>query len=122
MKLRYHLSTISILFVIFAACSASAREKTIQTTLAATDTARAAFNTFDLSYQQGLLAKATDKPTLDKAIADYRGKQSKVLVAFAVVYRAIAAAATVNDQPTLDGMVQAALILSGMLRDLGVPL
>lgn len=104
------------------ACGASTREKTIRVTLTTTDAARTAFEAFDQPYQQALLNKAPDKPTFDKQLADYRAKQAKILAAFAVVYRAIAAAATVNDQPTFDGMVQAALILSGALRDLGVPL
>jgi hypothetical protein len=111
---------LAIVTLLLVACSASARQKTIQTTLAATDVARAAFNTFDMSYQQSLLAKASDKTTLDKAIADYRAKQTKIVTAFAVTYRAIAAAAVVNDQPSLDGMIQAALILWKALQDVGV--
>jgi hypothetical protein len=111
---------LALLLALCLACTASAREKAIASTLATTDAARVAFVTFDANYQQGLLAKATDKPTLDKQLADYRGKQAKVEAAFALAYRAIAAAATVNSDASLSGMVSAALILSQSLHDLGV--
>ena len=109
-----------ILAWLAAGCSASAREKTISATLTATNAAAAGFVAFDLKHQQSIVAAATDKASGQAALEGWRVQQLDAQKAFTAAYQAIATAATVNDDPSMAGMVAAAAQLSQLLKTLGV--
>jgi V8-like Glu-specific endopeptidase len=111
---------VALVLALLVACSASARQKTIATTFAATDVARATFVAFDEAHQKAIVAKATDRASAEKAFAEYYDTRQKVVDTFTVTYRAIAAAAVINTDQSLSAMLQAAVILSGALKALGV--
>lgn len=99
---------ILVALVAATACSASQRERTIKATLAAVNESRDAFIVFDRTVQQTIVATA---PTYERgvdALAKYRTKREVVVDGFTVVYRAIAIAATVNDDPSVATMIAAA--------------
>jgi hypothetical protein len=64
--------------------------------------------------------KATDRASAEKAFAEYYDARQKVVDAMSITYRAIAAAAVVNTDQSISAMLQAAVILSGALKALGV--
>lgn len=110
-----------IVFVwLLAACSASAREKTISTTLAATDAASASYVTYDLAHQRELVAATHDAASAHAAVEAWRVNQLAIVTALSATYQAIAAAATVNDDPSVASMAKAAGLLAQTLHDLGV--
>ena len=108
-----------VAFALFA-CGASAREKTISTALATTDAARAAFVAFDATHQTAIVTKAPDDATGKAQLAAYRATQAKIVLGFVTVYRAIAIAATANNDQSLAGLLSVAGVLESELRDLGV--
>lgn len=103
-----------------AACGASARERTIATALATTNVAAATFEKFDGIHQGAIVAKATSLEEGKAALADYRKDQVKVEALLAGLYRAIATAATLEDDHSLVGIVSAAKLLQDELHALGV--
>lgn len=102
------LAAFGMFLVCGTSCSASQRERTIKTTLVAVNETRAAFVTFDRTTQAAIVELA---PTYERgaaALIEYRKKREIVIEAFAIVYRAIATAATVNDDPSIATMLAAA--------------
>ena len=86
---------ISVLLVA-AACGGSFTDKankTLATSLAATNGARDSFLAWDKDHQLGLVDKATSKEEAVAALAVYREKRAPVLQAFTVAYSVIGAAA-----------------------------
>lgn len=107
---RLHPARLAVLFLLcaIASCSASQRERTIKATLVAVNESRDAFVLFDRTTQAAIVATA---PTYERgaaALVAYRQKREPVVDGFAVVYRAIAIAATVNDDPSVATMIAAA--------------
>lgn len=91
-----------LLVVLVMACGASQREKTLQATLTATNAARDGFVAWDDAYQMGVVDKVTTSAEADAAEAKldaYVKRRGPVIVAFEIVYRAIAIAAILNDDP-----------------------
>lgn len=106
-----------VALVLAAACGASQRERTIKTTLAAVNEARTAFVVFDRAAQSAIVATAK---TYDGGVEDlraYRAKREIVVDAFAFAYRAIATAATLNDERSLTDMITAAAGIAAVVRD-----
>jgi hypothetical protein len=104
------------------ACSAGTREKTISTTLTAITAADHALVTFDREHQLDIVAHAPDKATAKDELAAYRDGRDKVKDGLTGAYRAVAVAATVNNDQTLAAMLQAASILEQELKELVVML
>ncbi len=95
---------------LFAAmgCGASQRETTIRTSVAAADGIRDTFLAYDGPHELELVAKAVSKEDAQAKLSAYQAKRSATIdKAMIVVYRAIAVAATLNDQPSLDGIKSA---------------
>lgn len=81
---------------LVAACGPGARQRTLSTTLASLDGARAAFLAFDLAYQTRVADAARtpeDAATAQATLAEYRVHQSLIVEGFATAYAALAAAA-----------------------------
>lgn len=111
---------IWVLALALVACGASARQRTIATALATTNVAAATFEKFDGIHQGAIIAKATTLDEGKAALASYRLEQVKVETLLAGAYRAIATAATLEDDHSLAGIVSAAKLLQDELHALGV--
>lgn len=86
---------VVLLFVVaLAACGPSAKQKTIATTLAATNAARDAFLLYDDTRQASIVDNATSLEEGKERLAAWREDRDEVVAAFETVYRAIAIAAT----------------------------
>ena len=109
-----------IVLVALAACGASAREKVIHATLVSVNSAREGFTQFDRQKQQSIVEAATSLDDGRTRLADYRKKREPVVDAFTTVYRAIAIAAVVSDDPTsLSMLLDVAKRLADALAALG---
>lgn len=100
---------LMVLAVAGAGCGASQRETTIRTSVAAADTVRDSFLAYDGPHELELARSGPPTPegkaAAAAAIAAYQAKRSATIdKAFIAAYRAIAIAATLNDQPSLDGI------------------
>jgi len=118
-RTRVAAAALGVIIAWLSACGPSAREKTISTTLTATDVAAHAFIAYDAKKQADIVAAAPDKATGAAQLATWRAEQTKVAQLLAGTYRAVAVAATVNDDQSLAAMAQAALIVSQELHALG---
>lgn len=107
--LRFLLLPFLLLFgMTYCGCGASQRERTIKATLVAVNETRDAFVSFDQATQLAIVQAA---PTYERgtvALHVYRSKREAVVEAFELVYRAIATAATLDDDPSLATMLAAA--------------
>ncbi len=110
-------------FVVCAvmACGAGQREKTIAATYQATTIAAAHLVTYEHDREVAIIGHATSEAEGKAQLAAERAKVNHAEKVIAGVYRAIAAAAVLNDDQSLAALVQAALVLSAELHDLGVP-
>lgn len=111
---------IFLLAFALGACSHNARTSTIQTAFASVNAASKAFVFYDLQHQQEIVSQGADRTSVETALADWRTKRRTVELVFDSAYRAIATAATFNDDPSLQGMLNAVAILSQELAQLGV--
>lgn len=118
MTLRFLLLPFVLLFAAtWCGCGASARERTIKTTLAAVNETRVAFVVFDRGAQSAIVATAQSFEQGAAALQAYRAKRELVVDAFSFAYRAIATAATLNDERSLTEMISAAAGIVGAVRD-----
>lgn len=109
-----------ILIFALVACGASQRQKTIATTLHAVDVAETAFLAFDKQHQLDLVGHAANRDDGERKLTEWRAERESINKGFVGAYRAIAAAATLDDDPSVAGMVQAAAIVAQELAALGV--
>lgn len=103
-----------------SACSASSRNKAIQTTLTATNIASSAFVSYDRAKQADIVAHAATKADGQAQLDAWRANQTRALMAFNDAYKAIAAAAIGNDDPSLAAATNAYNVLKSTLQDLGI--
>lgn len=100
--------------VVIGACAASTRQDTIRAALVTTDASRNAFIAYDAAHQLDIVAHSTSHEDDLAKLGAYRAKRARFETALTVAYRSIAAAATINDQPSLDGvkLAMAQLVLA----------
>lgn len=111
-----------VFLLALSACGASQREKDIHTTLTALDVGAAAFVSYDGKHQMDIVGHAANREDGEAKLKEYRAKREKVTGAFMAAFRAVAVAATVNDDPSFSGMLEAAVIVQQELSALGVKL
>lgn len=107
---------VLLVVLALAACGASQRERTVKATLAAVNETRDAFIVFDRTVQQTIVDTAPTYERGDAALLRYRVKRVRVVDAFALAYRAISIAATVNDDPSVATMAAAARAVADAWR------
>lgn len=78
-------------------CSVSQRQKTLRAGLVAVDATRDGFIEWDAQHQLRIVEEAASKEEAHAKLESYRTKRLKVSTLFESVYRAIAAAATNED-------------------------
>lgn len=109
---------VLIALMLLAACGASSREKILRGTFASTNAAKTAFLKYDAYAIKKIVEEASSYDAGLVSLEAYREKQQRVLGLFELVYRSIAAAALVNDQPSLTALIEAAAILQVELAKL----
>ena len=111
---------LALVLLVALGCAANTRHKTIAASLVAVDTATTAFLAFDGQHEIDIAHNAPDRPTVESQIAAWHTERAKVNEMIRVAVKAIAAAATVDDDPTVAGAVSAVGILASELAKLGV--
>lgn len=120
--IRRRVNALAFVLAFLVACGPSAEMRVINTTYKALNSASAGFVAFDKQHQLDILANAGNRATAEAQLSAWRVEQGKVALLFAGAYRAVAAALMVQQQPNIDGMVQAALLVAQELQTLGVKL
>ncbi len=92
---------VLVFALLFAACGASQREKTLKATLVAINVARDGFLTHDDARQTAIVVKATSLEDGKTQLAAYRLERVEVVVAFELAYKALATALLMNDNPSV---------------------
>lgn len=98
----------SLLWPSLLACSGSQRIKTLRTGLVGLNAARDSFMVWDAAKQAAIVESATSPEDGQAKLKAYREARAKLAAQFEVVYRAIAAAAVANDDPSLKAAIDAA--------------
>jgi len=91
-----------LIFVIALLSSGSGcggRQHTLSASMLGVDAAGVAFTTWDTEHQDALVASATSIADGQAKLGEYRAARAKIEAAFAVAYRALAAAALDKDSP-----------------------
>lgn len=107
-----------LLAMLVAACSQNERVSTLHATIIAVNAARDGFTAWDRDHQQSLVTAATTREDAEKAIAEYRVAQTKIVSGFEVAYRALAVAATQTDDLSLKAALTAAAELLDAIQKL----
>jgi hypothetical protein len=110
----------ALLCLVLVACGASARQTTITHTVQVLDVAETAFLEFDGRHQLDLVNAATSLADGQAKLTSYRKDRDEVAKALIAAYRLAAVAATVDNDTSVSGLVQAAAIVAQELVTLGV--
>ncbi|MGE3453693.1 MAG: hypothetical protein AB7O24_01140 [Kofleriaceae bacterium] len=112
------INVLVIAFVLVA-CGASQRAETIRATYITTVTAHQAFLIFDHEHEKSIKDAATSYDQGRAALDAYRLKSDRVMQLFDGVYKAVAAALVLNDNPmAFANLVEASSLLMDSLRDI----
>ena len=97
--MRHRIAPVALVALLVIGCGGGSfvdkADKTLATSLAATNAARDEFLRWDALHQLELVDAATTEVEAEAALATYRKKRAPVVKAFAVAYSAIAAAAAI---------------------------
>lgn len=116
-SMRRHVPVLALyLGVFFAcvglaalpACTGSQRSKTLRASVLAVNAARDGMLVYDATHQKAIVDKATSREEGERELAAYYTKRTPVVAAFEVAYRALAVAATANDDPSYRAALAAA--------------
>lgn len=100
----------------------SGRQKTLRASLVAVDAARDGFVEWDKQHQLQIVEKATSKEEGRAKLDEYRTNREPIITGFEVVYRAIALAATREDDASLrDALDRAEKLFQAVTRLKGGP-
>lgn len=102
-----------------SACGASARQKTINATYASANLAGPEIASYSREHEEEIRKSATSAEDAKAKLTEFRAKVDHATTTLDGVYRAIAAAAALNDDVSLASLTQAAVILMTELRELG---
>jgi len=120
--LRSEIAPLALYLGVFLACLGLAsvpgcgsgqRQRTLRATLVGTNAARDGFVSWDADHQKAIVDRAASREDGERELAAYRAARDPIVSTFELVYRAIAAAATQSDDPSL----RAALDASSSLLD-----
>lgn len=101
-----------------AGCGQSQREKTIHAALLTTDAAHDGFVAYDRERQAAIVESAASREQGAAALAEYRASRARIVELFDATYRAIAAAAVLEDDHSkLETLSRAAGLLAVALHD-----
>jgi hypothetical protein len=98
-------------------CGPSAYQKTVRASLLVTDAAHDGFIAYDRERQAAIIEAATSKEQGQAELHAYRERRGRLVELFDATYRAIAAAAVLEERKNLDGLTRASELLVKSLRD-----
>lgn len=104
----YALAVCFVASCALSACGASHREKTIKATLSTVNAVRDDFIALDGRAQMAIVDAAKTREEGVSRLEAYRAKRDVITQGFAVVYKAIAVAATTSGDPSVANMLDAA--------------
>lgn len=97
--MRHRIAPVALVALLIVGCGGGSfvdkADKTLATSLAATNGARDEFLRWDALHQLELVDAATTEVEAEAALATYRKKRAPVVKAFTIAYSAIAAAAAI---------------------------
>jgi hypothetical protein len=102
------------------ACGASAREKTISATFAATHVAAVGFDAYADKHEGEIIQSASSADDGRSKLVAWRAKVDKVEKDIDAIYTLVQVAALLKDDQTVATLIQAALVFQAELKDLGV--
>jgi hypothetical protein len=111
MVTTFALLVFSSMGLIATGCTGHKRQDTLRASLIAVDAARDGFVKLDGDRQQAIVAAATSFEDGKTKLEAYRAWRDKILVAFPVVYRAIALASMHDDEASLNDAIKQAKVL-----------
>lgn len=112
-------ATPILLALCLLACGASARQRTISTALVSVNAARDAWEVWGARHRAAIIEGATSLADGTAKLAEYRERRDKVSSLFIGAYRAIGAAAALNDDAaSLGNLARVAKLLVDELRDI----
>lgn len=115
------VATGFVLAWLLLGCGASARTKTIETTVNVTKIARDSFVTWDRQHELDIATSCgPTKEDCHVALDKWQAEQLKVQKLITSIFEAAAIALTVNDSRSFANLGAAALLLSDELHTLGV--
>lgn len=100
------------------ACGPNKRAQTITTALTTVNAARDGFLAWDSSHQKALVDSATSREEAEASVAHYYERRKPVTDLLVLVYRALAVAATQNDEYSLSAALGKSAELAAALREL----
>lgn len=98
-----------LVLVFLTGCGAHQRESTIKAALVTVDASRETFLAYDATEQADIVAHATSPEAGRAELTKYRDKRGTVEKTLEGAYRAIALAATLNDDHSMNGLTAAVL-------------
>lgn len=105
-----------------SACSKNKRYEVISATVIVVDTAHDGFHTWDTVRQEKILDESPTREVFTAKINAHRAERDRMRLAFKTVYRALALAATQNDDPSLTGaLAQASELVEAIKKLTGGP-
>lgn len=108
---------LPLLMLLFVACGAQSREKTLKTTFVGVNAAREGFLVWDRAQQTKIVDEATTFEDGRRDLLIYAERRAPVVEAFNVAYQAIALAALDPDAANLDeAVVQAKLLFESIKK------
>lgn len=111
---RYLLVVLA--FVVIG-CGASSYKKSVRASLLVTDAAHDGFVAYDRERQAQIVEASTSLVQGQAELAAYREKRSRIVELFDGTYRAIAAAAVLEEKKNLDTLIRASQLLVTALHD-----
>lgn len=101
MSKQIKVSLVVIMLTLFACSATHTREKALNTSLLAVNSARDGFMVYDLKEQEAIVERATSLESGKAELVAYRERRAKVIRAFVVAYLAIGVAASKTDDLSL---------------------
>lgn len=124
--MRPHTNALSIFLLaccmvvatVGAACGPNKRAQTITVALTSVNAARDGFLAWDASHQKALVDSATSREEAEASVAHYYERRKPVTDMLVLVYRALAVAATQNDEYSLSAALGKSAELLTALHEL----
>lgn len=108
----------SIALTATSGCSGSQRQKTLRAAVLSVNVARDQFLEYDRSHQIGIVEQATSREDGVAKLEAYRKKREPLMKGFEIAYKALALAATANDDPSYQQALAATSELLGAVKSL----
>lgn len=119
------LLIVSIGMALHLGCGASARQKTLTSTLVGLDSAEIGIVTFNKDYEDKIIADCRDDSTCTEAIGHarllaYRASRDQIVTALKAAYAMLGQAFVLDTDASMANVVAAAAVIATQLNALGI--